>query len=203
MTLPNKTTAHNAGWRSRFRFAVNVLWSSMCKFVVRPHTDPHKLPMRVYDDHRISFPVPDSWQVSHDPSGNILYMDPSDSGTWCFVQLGGLRPKPGGKLVPSARACLARCYESELKSGTASIVDFGGGRAVVEWPEVTTHDGREFIVYHFHLASSTESGEVQLATFSLAVPKAMKDLPRMSSLQEMVREQARVAEFHPWHDCAA
>jgi hypothetical protein len=27
----NKITAHNAGWRSQFRFAVSVLWPGMCE----------------------------------------------------------------------------------------------------------------------------------------------------------------------------
>jgi hypothetical protein len=159
--------------------------------------------MRNYDDKRISFPIPDGWEVSQDRSGNILYVDPSDKETWCFVQLVGLGPKPGGSSIPSARECLARCYESELESGTASMVDLGGGRAVIECPEVTTHDGREFIVYHFHLASSTNSRDVQLADFSLAVPKAMKDFPKVSSLKEMVRNQAKVAKFHAWDNSVA
>ncbi len=159
--------------------------------------------MKDCEDKRISFPIPDGWEVSRDASGNILYVDPSDKETWCFVQLGGLRPKPGGRSVPSARECLAGFHESELKSGIATMVDFGADRAVVEWPEVTLHEGREFIVYHFHLASNAESGEVQLADFSLAVPKAIKDLPKVSSLREMVREQAKLAKFHSWHDYAA
>jgi len=29
----NKITAHNAGWRSQFRFAGSVFWSSVCEFV--------------------------------------------------------------------------------------------------------------------------------------------------------------------------
>ena len=28
----NKITAHNAGWRSQFRFAVSVFWSGVCEF---------------------------------------------------------------------------------------------------------------------------------------------------------------------------
>ena len=28
----NKITAHNAGWSSQFRFAVNVFWSGVCEF---------------------------------------------------------------------------------------------------------------------------------------------------------------------------
>ena len=166
------------------------------KYVERTENDGDKEIMRNYDDKRISFPIPDGWEVSHDKAANILYIDPSSRETWCFVQLGGLRPKPGGKSVPSARDCLAGCYESELKSGTASIVDLGGGRAVVEWQEVTTQDGREFIVYHSHLALRTDSEEVQLADFSLAVPKMMADSPKVSRLQAMVREQAKQAKFH-------
>lgn len=30
--LPNKITAHKAGWPSQFRFAVSVFWSGVCKF---------------------------------------------------------------------------------------------------------------------------------------------------------------------------
>ena len=29
---PNKITAHNAGWPSQFRFAVDVFWSGVCEF---------------------------------------------------------------------------------------------------------------------------------------------------------------------------
>ena len=29
---PNKITAHNAGWRSQFRFAVSVFWPGVCEF---------------------------------------------------------------------------------------------------------------------------------------------------------------------------
>ncbi len=29
---PNKITAHNAGWRLQFRFAVGVFWSGVCEF---------------------------------------------------------------------------------------------------------------------------------------------------------------------------
>jgi hypothetical protein len=29
---PNKITAHNAGWRSQFRFAGGVFWSGVCEF---------------------------------------------------------------------------------------------------------------------------------------------------------------------------
>ena len=29
---PNKITAHNAGRRSQFRFAVSVFWSGVCEF---------------------------------------------------------------------------------------------------------------------------------------------------------------------------
>jgi hypothetical protein len=32
ITWPNKITAHNAGWRTQFRFAVHVLWSGVCEF---------------------------------------------------------------------------------------------------------------------------------------------------------------------------
>jgi hypothetical protein len=32
MIPPNKITAHNVGWRSQFRFAVNVFWSGVCEF---------------------------------------------------------------------------------------------------------------------------------------------------------------------------
>jgi hypothetical protein len=30
--MSNQITAHNAGWRSYFRFAVNVAWSGVCEF---------------------------------------------------------------------------------------------------------------------------------------------------------------------------
>ena len=30
--LPNQITAHNAGWRSQFRFAVSAFWSGVCEF---------------------------------------------------------------------------------------------------------------------------------------------------------------------------
>ena len=33
MSLPNQITAHNAGWRSQFRFAGRVLLSGMCEFM--------------------------------------------------------------------------------------------------------------------------------------------------------------------------
>ena len=29
---PNQITAHNAGWRTQFRFAVSVFWSGVCEF---------------------------------------------------------------------------------------------------------------------------------------------------------------------------
>lgn len=155
--------------------------------------------MRNFDDNRISFPVPEGWKVHHDPSGNIVYMDPSDAAkTWCFVQLGGLRPRQVGNSAPSARKFLAECYASELKSGAASLFEVENDRVVVEWPEFTTHGGADFIVYHFHLASNTDHGEIQLADFALAVPKAMKDSPMILRLQEMVREQTRLAKFHRW-----
>jgi hypothetical protein len=32
---PNKITAHNAGWRSQFRFAVHGFWSGVCESSVR------------------------------------------------------------------------------------------------------------------------------------------------------------------------
>ena len=28
----NNITAHDAGWRTQFRFAVSVLWSGVCEF---------------------------------------------------------------------------------------------------------------------------------------------------------------------------
>jgi hypothetical protein len=37
---PNQITAHNAGWRTQFRFAGNVFWSGVCEFrrsAARPH----------------------------------------------------------------------------------------------------------------------------------------------------------------------
>ena len=30
--MPNKITAHNAGWRSQFRFAGSVFWPGVCEF---------------------------------------------------------------------------------------------------------------------------------------------------------------------------
>jgi hypothetical protein len=30
--VPNKITAHNAGWRIQFRFAVDVFGSGVCEF---------------------------------------------------------------------------------------------------------------------------------------------------------------------------
>jgi len=30
--MPNQITAHNAGLRLQFRFAVSVLWSGVCEF---------------------------------------------------------------------------------------------------------------------------------------------------------------------------
>ena len=32
MILPNQITAHNAGWRTQFRFAGNASWSGVCEF---------------------------------------------------------------------------------------------------------------------------------------------------------------------------
>jgi len=32
MKSPNQITAHNAGWRLLFRFAVGVFWSGVCEF---------------------------------------------------------------------------------------------------------------------------------------------------------------------------
>jgi len=32
MKSPNQITAHNAGWPSQFRFAVNVFWPGVCEF---------------------------------------------------------------------------------------------------------------------------------------------------------------------------
>jgi hypothetical protein len=29
--VPNKIAAHNAGWRSQFRFADSVFWSGVCE----------------------------------------------------------------------------------------------------------------------------------------------------------------------------
>ena len=29
---PNQITAHNAGWRSQFRFAGSILWPGVCEF---------------------------------------------------------------------------------------------------------------------------------------------------------------------------
>jgi hypothetical protein len=154
--------------------------------------------MKNYDDQRISFPVPEGWLVRQDESDNILYNDPSDSETWCFVQLGGLRPKAPDEPLPSARNALSGCYEKELAINAATITNLGESRAFIEWPEITKPDGREFVVYHFHWASSTTSGEIQLADFSLAVPSAIKDTPKVSRLKELVREQIRVAKFHEW-----
>jgi hypothetical protein len=31
--VANKITAHNAGWRSQFRFAVDGFWSGVCEFM--------------------------------------------------------------------------------------------------------------------------------------------------------------------------
>ena len=31
LNMPNKIAAHNAGWRSQFRFADGVLWPGMCE----------------------------------------------------------------------------------------------------------------------------------------------------------------------------
>jgi hypothetical protein len=30
--MPNQITAHNAGWRTQFRFAGSVFWSGVCEF---------------------------------------------------------------------------------------------------------------------------------------------------------------------------
>jgi hypothetical protein len=30
---PNKIAAHNAGWRTQFRFAGSVFWSGVCELV--------------------------------------------------------------------------------------------------------------------------------------------------------------------------
>jgi hypothetical protein len=30
--LSNQITAHNAGWRTQFRFADGVFWSGVCEF---------------------------------------------------------------------------------------------------------------------------------------------------------------------------
>lgn len=30
--MPNKITAHNAGWRNQVRFAGSVSWSGVCEF---------------------------------------------------------------------------------------------------------------------------------------------------------------------------
>jgi hypothetical protein len=32
MVMSNKITAHNAGWRTQFRFAGSVFWSGVCEF---------------------------------------------------------------------------------------------------------------------------------------------------------------------------
>jgi hypothetical protein len=32
MTKPNQVTAHNAGWRTQFRFAGSVFWSGVCEY---------------------------------------------------------------------------------------------------------------------------------------------------------------------------
>jgi hypothetical protein len=32
MTSPNQLTAHNAGWRTQFRFAGGITWSGVCEF---------------------------------------------------------------------------------------------------------------------------------------------------------------------------
>jgi hypothetical protein len=34
--MPNQITAHNAGWPSQFRFAVNVFRSGVCEFLRWP-----------------------------------------------------------------------------------------------------------------------------------------------------------------------
>jgi len=153
--------------------------------------------MNNYDDHRISFPVPNGWHIKTDESGNILYNDPSDEETWCFVQLGGLRQSTPNKPVPTALDFLTQIYEQELTAGVAAIFSLSD-RAFVEWEEKTINDGRDFIVYHFHLASNAESGDIQMADFSLAAPILPLDTMNVSRKRKLFSDQMKLARFHIW-----
>ena len=154
--------------------------------------------MRNYSDQRISFPIPEDWRVSHDESGNIFYVDPTDNETWCFVELVGLRQKTHDKPVPNARDVLAGTFEKELKAGVASLSMLDENHALVEWPEDTVHDGKDFLVYHFQLAARVESGDVQLANFSLAAPKNLQNSPNVVRKIELLRKQATSAKIKIW-----
>ncbi|HEX7470261.1 MAG TPA: hypothetical protein VF437_05950 [Verrucomicrobiae bacterium] len=121
--------------------------------------------MQNYNDQRISFPIPEGWRVSDDKTGNIFYVDPTDDETWCFVEFSGLKQKTPDKPVPSAWDVLAETFKKELLAGVASLSKLDENRALIEWPEETVHDGKEFLVYHFQLGSRVASGDVQLANF--------------------------------------
>jgi hypothetical protein len=154
--------------------------------------------MKNYEDFRISFPIPEIWRMTEDESTNLIFDDPRDKSYGCSIEFGGLKAKTLDNPVPSAKFVLASCFEKELASRTGVLIELEDGRAMVEWPESTEYQGRQYLVHHFHVAAPAISGDMQLANFCLTIPLPIQDQTKIDGLKTLVRQQAVSAKFKEW-----
>lgn len=154
--------------------------------------------VKIYNDGRIRTFFPHDWKVWEDKDRNIFYQDPNNSDMWCFIQLGALAPTAKSGPLPSARGFLEYCYRKELITKEAQVKDLSDRQALLEWVELTRHEGKKMLVYHFNVAFKNDDGCLQLAHFSAAIPEFLNSDPASVQLQDLVKQQSESVKFYEW-----